>query len=70
VRVSNGASNVSSQQFFATHSMFTHEEFVRSRDGGSPCTVDSLLRKHAARGRIDRMRVGKISASSARTQTP
>ena len=49
---------MSSQEFFATHPVFTHEEFARSRDGGSPRTVDSLLRKHAARGRILRVRRG------------
>ncbi len=49
---------MSSQEFFATHPVFTHEEFARSRDCGSPRTVDSLLRKHAARGRILRIRRG------------
>jgi predicted transcriptional regulator of viral defense system len=47
-----------SQEFFATHPVFTHDEFARSRDGGSPRTVDSLLRKYAARGRILRIRRG------------
>ena len=49
---------MSSQEFFATHPVFTHEEFARSRDGGSSRTVDSLLRKHAARGRLLRIRRG------------
>ena len=49
---------MTSQEFFATHPVFTHEEFARSRGGGSPRTVDSLLRKHAARGRIVRIRRG------------
>ncbi len=47
-----------SLEFFATHPVFTHEGFARSRAGGSPRTVDSLLRKHLERGRIVRVRRG------------
>jgi len=49
---------LSSKDFFAAHPVFTHGEFSRSRRGGSPRTVDSLLRKHAAGGRIVRVRRG------------
>ena len=49
---------MSSEKFFATHPVFTHEEFSQSRPSGSPRTVDSLLRKHIARGRIVRVRRG------------
>lgn len=38
--------------------MFTHDEYARSRGGGSPRTVDSLLRKHVQSGRIARVRRG------------
>ncbi|PID38068.1 MAG: transcriptional regulator [Proteobacteria bacterium] len=38
--------------------MFTHEEYAQSRGGGSPRTVDSLLRKHVLSGRIARVRRG------------
>lgn len=38
--------------------MFTHGEFSQSRRGGSPRTVDSLLRRHTAGGRIVRVRRG------------
>lgn len=55
---------MSSQEFFATHPVFTHEEFTRSREGGSPRTVDSLLRKHAGRGRIVRIRRGLYAVVS------
>ncbi|RLB50977.1 MAG: transcriptional regulator [Deltaproteobacteria bacterium] len=49
---------MTSQDFFATHPVFTHGEFAESRRPGSPRTVDSLLRQHAARGRIVRVRRG------------
>ena len=38
--------------------MFTREEYAQSRGGGSPRTVDSLLRKHVQGGRIARVRRG------------
>lgn len=38
--------------------MFTHEQYAQSRGGGSPRTVDSLLRKHVQSGRIARVRRG------------
>jgi len=49
---------VSSQEFFQTHPVFMHEEYAASRAGGSPRTVDSLLRKHVQSGRIARVRRG------------
>ncbi len=58
VRVLLRRSKLSSLDFFATHRVFTHEEFSLSRRGGSPRTVDSLLRKHIAGGRIVRVRRG------------
>lgn len=48
----------SSEEFFQRHPVFTHEEYRLSRDGGSPRTVDSLLRRHVASGRISRVRRG------------
>jgi predicted transcriptional regulator of viral defense system len=48
-------------EFFATHPVFTHGEFLSSRQAladRSPRTADSLLRKHLARGRIVRVRRG------------
>jgi len=48
----------SSSDFFQTHPVFTREEYARSRGGVSTRTVDSLLRKHAASGRIARVRRG------------
>ncbi|MCA9524506.1 MAG: hypothetical protein KC609_26245 [Myxococcales bacterium] len=49
---------MSSEDFFATHPVFTHEEFSQSRRRRSPRTVDSLLRKHCSSGRIVRVRRG------------
>jgi len=48
----------SSEEFFQTHPVFTHEEYAQSRSGGSPRTVDSLLRKHVESGRVARIRRG------------
>ena len=48
----------SSDEFFQRHPVFTHEAYALSRDGGSPRTVDSLLRKHVASGRVARVRRG------------
>lgn len=47
-----------SEDFFQTHPVFTHEEYARSRQSGSSRTVDSLLRKHVQSGRISRVRRG------------
>lgn len=55
---------MSSESFFQIHPVFTHEEYARSRDGGSPRTVDSLLRKHVQSGRIARVRRGLYVAVS------
>ncbi len=49
---------MSSEDFFQGHPVFTHEEYAQSRGGGSPRTVDSLLRKHVQGGRIARVRRG------------
>ena len=49
---------MSSEEFFQTHPVFTHEEYAQSRTSASPRTVDSLLRKHVASGRIARVRRG------------
>lgn len=49
---------VSSEEFFQLHPVFTHDEYAQSRGGGSPRTVDSLLRKHTQSGRIARVRRG------------
>lgn len=49
---------MTSQEFFATHPVFTHDEFAESRAASAARTVDSLLRKHAGRGRIVRVRRG------------
>ena len=48
----------SSELFFQTHPVFTREEYAESRGCTSPRTVDSLLRKHVASGRIGRVRRG------------
>jgi predicted transcriptional regulator of viral defense system len=48
-------------EFFASHPVFTHEEFVASRmvvAGRSRRTADSLLRQHGLRGRIKHVRRG------------
>ena len=52
---------ITAPEFFATHPVFTHEEFVASRmavAGRSARTADSLLRQHGLRGRIKRVRRG------------
>jgi len=48
----------SSEEFFRTHPAFTHEEYAHSRQSASRRTVDSLLRKHVASGRVARVRRG------------
>lgn len=50
-----------SADFFATHPVFPHEEYLAAMGGGrdrSPRTTDSLLTKHAAAGRLLRVRRG------------
>ncbi|MCU0665111.1 MAG: transcriptional regulator [Myxococcota bacterium] len=47
-----------SEEFFQTHAVFTHEEYAHSRGSASPRTIDSLLRKHVASGRVARVRRG------------
>lgn len=47
--------------FFATHSVFTRDDYVAGRKAAGkhdPRTADSLLRKHLATGRITRVRRG------------
>lgn len=64
----------SSEAFFQTHPVFTHEEYAQSREGTSPRTVDSLLRNHVASGRVARVRRGLYAApptgASAETVDP
>lgn len=64
----------SSEKFFQTHPVFTHEEYARTREHASPRTVDSLLRQHVASGRIARVRrglyVAPIAGSIATTADP
>lgn len=55
----------SSEAFFQTHPVFTHEEYAKSRSHVSPRTVDSLLRKHVASGRVTRVRRGLYVAPDA-----
>lgn len=42
-----------------------HEEYARSRESASPRTVDSLLRRHLASGRIARVRRGLYVSTTA-----
>lgn len=56
---------MSSDEFFRAHPVFTHEEYARSRENSSPRTVDSLLRKHVASGRVARVRRGLYAATAA-----
>lgn len=64
----------SSETFFRAHPVFTREEYARSRKSGSPRTVDSLLRKHVASGRLARIRRGLYvstpTSASAETVDP
>ena len=64
----------SSEEFFQAHPVFTHDEYAQSRASSSPRTVDSLLRKHAASGRVARIRRGLYAArtpgTSAETVDP
>lgn len=55
---------MTSEAFFQSHPVFTHEEYAQSRGGGSPRTVDSLLRKPVQSGRIARVRRGLYVSSS------
>ncbi|MGM0578219.1 MAG: type IV toxin-antitoxin system AbiEi family antitoxin domain-containing protein [Myxococcota bacterium] len=50
--------------FFETHPVFTHEEFVEARAplGTSRRTSDNLLAKHVAAGRLVRVRRGLYAA--------
>lgn len=57
-----------SGEFFATHPVFTHEEYLAARGGRgdrSPRTADSLLTRHAAAGRILRVRRGLYASVPA-----
>jgi predicted transcriptional regulator of viral defense system len=70
----NEGTAVSSEAFFQAHPVFTHEEYAQSRVSASPRTVDSLLRKHVASGRVARVRRGLYVApargASAETVDP
>ena len=53
--------SVRSSTFFATHPVFSHDEYLAARgvrQNRSPCTADSLLARHAAAGQIARIRRG------------
>jgi len=59
---------VRSTDFFATHPVFTHEEYRSARmarRGRSPRTADSLLIRHAAAGNILHVRRGVYAAVPA-----
>jgi len=61
-----------SASFFATHPVFTHEEYLAARAGrssGNPRTANSLLLRHAASGRILHVRRG-LYASVPRGASP
>jgi predicted transcriptional regulator of viral defense system len=58
----------SSEAFFRAHPVFTHEEYAQSRESGSLRTVDSLLRKHVASGRVARVRRGLYVAPTLGTR--
>lgn len=55
---------MNSETFFQMHPVFTREEYAASRPDSSQRTVDSLLRTHAASGRVVRVRRG-IYATNA-----
>lgn len=57
-----------SADFFATHPLFTHEEYLAAygaRGDRSPRTADSLLAWHAAAGKILHVRRGLYASVSA-----
>ncbi|MFH1812198.1 MAG: transcriptional regulator [Pseudomonadota bacterium] len=59
-----------SADFFATHPLFTHAEYLEahgSRGGRSPRTADSLLTRHTATGTILRVRRGLYASVPAGT---
>jgi predicted transcriptional regulator of viral defense system len=50
-----------SREFFASHPVFTHDEYLAAREAPgnrSPRTADSLLLRHAASGHVLRVRRG------------
>lgn len=53
-----------SADFFATHPVFRHEQFLAARApmGRSVCTGNNLLSQHFARGRLIRVRRGLYAA--------
>jgi predicted transcriptional regulator of viral defense system len=53
--------SVRSSTFFATHPVFSHEEYLAARGQGgdrSPRTADNLLARHVAGGKVVRIRRG------------
>lgn len=57
-----------SAEFFATHPVFTHEEYLVAHGAGrdrSPRTADSLLTRHAAAGKVLHVRRGLYAAVPA-----
>ncbi len=59
MKAQNGKSGAA--DFFATHPVFTHAEFLSARDAGtrrSPHTANNILAYHLAAGRLMRVRRG------------
>lgn len=60
---------MNSAHFFTTHPVFTRDDYVKSPQSGreprNERTADSLLRKHAASGRIVRIRRGLYASVPA-----
>lgn len=57
-----------SADFFATHPLFTHEEYLAARGtrgDRSPRTADSLLTRHAAAGKVVHVRRGLYASVPA-----
>lgn len=57
-----------SADFFATHPIFTHEEYLAAhgaRGDRSPRTADSLLTRHAAAGKVLHVRRGLYASVPA-----
>lgn len=54
-----------SVDFFASHPVFTHEEYASARGDRSPRTADSLLARHTAGRKVLRVRRGLYAAVPA-----
>lgn len=60
----------STSHFFASHPVFTKDEFVAFLGGGSPRTRDAQLNYHTRTGRILRIRRGLYFAPSGMSTAP